>query len=97
MQIPALTNEIIFTKGAWSYEDIPIFFPTDTDKKKKRPKKAPLDTNAPQKVTIKELSELTGISQYCIRGLCKRNEIKYIKTGTKVLINYQRFLDYMER
>lgn len=97
MQIPALTNEIIFTKGAWSYEDIPIFFPTDTVKKKKRPKKAPLDTNAPQMVTIKELSELTGISQYCIRGLCKRNEIKYIKTGTKVLINYQRFLDYMER
>lgn len=65
--------------------------------RKKRPKKAPLDTNAPQMVTIKELSELTGISQYCIRGLCKRNEIKYIKTGTKVLINYQRFLDYMER
>ena len=97
MQIPVLTNEVIFTKRAWSYEEIPIFFPTDTDKKKKHPKKAPLDTNAPQMVTIKELSELTGISQYCIRGLCKHNEIKYIKTGTKVLINYQRFLDYMER
>ena len=53
MQIPALTNEIIFTKRAWSYENIPIFFPTNTDKKKKRPKKALLDTNAPQMVTIK--------------------------------------------
>ena len=69
MQIPALTDDIIFTKGAWSFDNVPIFFPTVTDKKKKRPKKVPLDTNAPQMVTIKELSELTGISQYCIRGL----------------------------
>jgi excisionase family DNA binding protein len=97
MQIPTHTNGIIFTKGAWSFDNVPIFFSNNTDKKKKRPKREPLDTNVPQMVTIKKLSELTGLSQYCIRGLCKRNEIKYIKAGTKILINYQRFLDYMKR
>lgn len=97
MQIQAQANDITFTRKAWSYNDVPIYFPTNTDNKKKRSKRTPLDKNVPQMVTIKELSKLTGMSEYCIRGLCKRNEINYIKTGTKVLINYQRFLDYMER
>ena len=67
------------------------------DKKKTRAKRKPQDEHAPRMVTIKELSELTGLSQYCIRGLCKQGNIKYLKSGTKTLINYQRFLEYMDR
>ncbi len=78
--------------------DYPIFsLMFENEEKKKRPKRTPLDETAPQMVTIQELSQLTGMSEYCIRGLCKRNEIKYIRAGTKILINYERFKDYMNR
>ncbi len=90
--------DIAFTKTAWATDDYPILFMSHpTVEKKKRPKRTPLDETIPQMVTIKELSQLTGMSEYCIRGLCKRNEIKYIHTGTKILINYERFKDYMNR
>ena len=46
-------------------------------------------------VTIKELALETGVSEHYIRKLCKTNQIKYIKTGVKYLINYERFLDYL--
>lgn len=61
----------------------------------KRNKRTPLDTNVPKMVTVKELVELTGISEYNIRRLCKQNVITFIKSGRKVLINYDRFLDYL--
>ncbi len=90
--------DIAFTKTSWTIDDYPILFMSHpTVEKKKRPKRTPLDETAPQMVTIQELSQLTGMSEYCIRGLCKRNEIKYIRTGTKILINYERFKDYMNR
>ena len=61
----------------------------------KRNKRTPLDKNVPKMVTVKELVELTGISEYNIRRLCKQNIITFIKSGRKVLINYDRFLDYL--
>lgn len=91
----AQANDILFMRKTWCYEDVPIFFPTNTDTKKKRPRRTPLDKNIPQMVTIKRLAELTGLSEYCIRGLCKRNEITTVHTGTKILINYDRFIDYL--
>lgn len=45
--------------------------------------------------TIKEISSLTGVSEHQIRLLCKGNKIKYIRAGTKYLINYERFIDYL--
>ena len=49
----------------------------------------------PKMVTIKELAQQTGISEYAIRKLCATNQITYIKSGTKFLINYDRFVDYL--
>ena len=46
-------------------------------------------------VTIKELALETGVSEHHIRKLCKTNQIQYIKTGVKYLINYERFIDYL--
>lgn len=46
-------------------------------------------------LTIKELSRKTGVSEHHIRNLCKTNQIRHIKSGTKYLINYERFLDYL--
>lgn len=46
-------------------------------------------------VTIKELALETGVSEHHIRKLCKTNQIQYIKSGVKYLINYERFMDYL--
>lgn len=45
--------------------------------------------------TIKEMSELTGLSYSFLRKLCMQNEIVHIRTGKKYLINYDRFIDYL--
>ena len=97
MQIQTTSNDIIFARKTPFFDDVPLFIPSSVDKKKTRAKRKPQDEHAPRMVTIKELSELTGLSQYCIRGLCKQGKIKYLKSGTKTLINYQRFLEYMDR
>ncbi|MEE1009026.1 MAG: helix-turn-helix domain-containing protein [Agathobacter sp.] len=97
MQIQATSNDIIFARKTPFFDDVPLFIPSNADKKKTRPKRKPQDEHAPRMVTIKELSELTGLSQYCIRGLCKQGIIKCIKAGTKSLINYEKFLEYMNR
>lgn len=46
-------------------------------------------------VTIKEASNLTGVSYDCIRKLCLQNKIVFIKAGCKYLINYDRFVEYL--
>ena len=49
----------------------------------------------PRMKTIKEMVELTGLPYTFFRGLCVQNKIVYIKTGKKYLINYDRFIDYL--
>lgn len=50
---------------------------------------------APRMMTIKKLSEQTGISEFHIRRLIKSNRIKYIRTGTKYLVNFDKFVEYL--
>lgn len=49
----------------------------------------------PRMKTLREMVELTGLSYCFLRNLCMRNEIVHIRTGTKYLINYDRFIDYL--
>ena len=49
----------------------------------------------PHMVTIDEAAEVTGISAYTIRRLVKQNKIVYIKSGTKYLVNLDRFIEYL--
>lgn len=49
----------------------------------------------PKMKTINEMVELTGLPYTFFRGLCVQNKIVYIKTGKKYLINYDRFIDYL--
>lgn len=44
---------------------------------------------------IKEMVELTGLSYTYLRNLCIQNEIIHIRAGKKYLINYDRFIDYL--
>lgn len=49
----------------------------------------------PTMLTIPELANRTHISKYHIRQLCTNNKISYIRTGKKYLINYEKFLAYL--
>lgn len=44
---------------------------------------------------IKEMVELTGLSYSFLRQLCMQNKIVHIRSGKKYLINYDRFIDYL--
>lgn len=63
--------------------------------KRTRPRRVPTENGIPQMLTIRELAEHTGLSESHIRKLCKTNKIKYIRAGVKYLINYDRFIDYL--
>lgn len=49
----------------------------------------------PKMKTIKEMVELTGLSYTMLRNLCLENRIVHIRAGKKYLINYDRFVDYL--
>ena len=49
----------------------------------------------PEMVTIREASERSGLSYYTIRRLCLTDKIVHIKTGTKFLVNWNKFLEYL--
>lgn len=49
----------------------------------------------PKMVTVNELAKLVNISTYAIRRLVKADRITYFKSGSKVLINYDRFIDFL--
>lgn len=45
--------------------------------------------------TIKEMVELTGFTYMHLRNLCLENKIVHVRAGKKYLINYDRFVDYL--
>ena len=49
----------------------------------------------PEMLPIKEVASKTGLSYYYIRQLCLNEEIIFIRAGNKYLINYDRFIDYL--
>lgn len=51
--------------------------------------------NIPEMVTIKEAARRTGVSYDCIRKLCLQKKIVYIKAGSKYLVNFGMFCDFL--
>lgn len=49
----------------------------------------------PTMLTIKEMAAKTGFPQTYIRRLCISNKIVYIYTGHRYLINYEKFIDFL--
>ena len=54
-----------------------------------------MDNGIPRMVSIREAAELTGLSKICIRKLCWENKICYKRSGSKYLINLQKFSEYL--
>lgn len=50
---------------------------------------------APTMLTIKQTAERTGLAVHYIRQLCLQGKIVYRKAGNKFLINYERFIDFL--
>lgn len=46
-------------------------------------------------VTIRECSSRTGVSYDWIRKLCLQGRIVHIRAGNKYLINFGKFVDYL--
>lgn len=49
----------------------------------------------PTMKTIKEIMTETGFSYRHLAQLCHQNKIVYIRTGKKFLINYEKFIEYL--
>jgi excisionase family DNA binding protein len=49
----------------------------------------------PTMVTIIRASKLTGVSYSYIRSLCLTNQITFVKTGCKYLINLEKFVAFL--
>lgn len=44
---------------------------------------------------IKKLDTDTAITQWFIRCLCKDNKVKHFMTGTKILVNFDDLINYL--
>lgn len=49
----------------------------------------------PRMLTIKECSKQTGVSYDAIRKLCLTGKIIHIRVGSKYLINFGKFVDFL--
>ena len=46
---------------------------------------------------IKKLDQETAITQWFIRCLCKENKVKHFMTGTKILVNFDDLINYLNQ
>ena len=51
----------------------------------------------PTMLSIKEVSLRTGISYEFIRKLCLQRKIVFIKTGSKYLVNLEKFIEFLNK
>ena len=49
----------------------------------------------PRMRTIKQTAAELGLPEYFVRTLVKTDQIAYVKAGRKVLINLDRFIEYL--
>lgn len=49
----------------------------------------------PTMLTIRAVSDRTGISYDKIRKLCLQGRIVYIRAGSKYLVNFEKFIAYL--
>lgn len=53
------------------------------------------EATIPRMTTIRETAEATGMSEYAVRKMVKQNQIVFVKTGTKHLVNFDKFIDFL--
>ena len=53
------------------------------------------EKSLPRMRTIKEAAGATGLSYYCVRRMCQKCEIRYIKSGNRYLVNLDLLVGYL--
>lgn len=51
--------------------------------------------NVPTMLTIREIAERCNLAKHYIRQLCVNDKIIYCKAGSKYLVNYEKFIEYL--
>lgn len=54
-----------------------------------------VNQSIPTMLTIKETASRTGVSYDFIRKLCLSRKIVHVRAGTKYLINFEKFVDFL--
>ena len=49
----------------------------------------------PTMLTIKQTAKATGLAEHYIRQLCRQNKICFKMTGSKYLINFEKFVEFL--
>jgi len=49
----------------------------------------------PEMATVNEAAKKTGLSPKLLRKLCAEGEIPHVHSGSKILINLPRLIDYL--
>lgn len=62
---------------------------------KENPTIVPQPDGIPVMLTISQTAKRANIAEYCIRRLVKQGKILHIKTGVKVLINWEKFVQFL--
>ena len=52
-------------------------------------------TAAPRMRTVNETAKLTGFPAHAIRQLIKDRKIVFVQCGSKVLVNLDKFIEYL--
>lgn len=55
----------------------------------------PQAQNVVEMVSIKEASQRSGVSYDFIRKMCINNQIAHVKAGSKYLVNWKMFINYL--
>ena len=50
---------------------------------------------SPKMLTISETAKRANIAEHCVRQLVKCGKVSHIKTGVKVLINWEKFVQFL--
>lgn len=52
-------------------------------------------SEVPEMITIRQCSARTGLSYDFIRKLCLQKRIVFIRVGSKYLVNFSKFIDFL--
>lgn len=53
------------------------------------------EVRAPIMLSIRETAERANLSEKFVRKLCKNNQIPFVKSGRKYLVNWQKFVTFL--
>ena len=54
-----------------------------------------MEENRIEMLTLREASKRTGLSYDRLRKMCLADEIIYIRSGAKFLVNYTKLVEYL--